>query len=93
MVVGVLTVDLHFPENGSLKGKRMVLRRILDRVRQRFNVSAAEVEHQDLWQRSRLAIACVNTSGREADSTLAHVLNHISGDPEAVVVGSDIEIR
>lgn len=93
MVVGVLTVDLHLPENGSLKGKRMVLRRILDRVRQRFNVSAAEVEHQDLWQRSRLAIACVNTSGREADSTLAHVLNQISHDPEAQVISSDIEIR
>jgi uncharacterized protein YlxP (DUF503 family) len=93
MVVGLLTVELHFPENSSLKGKRMLLRRLTERLKQRFNVSVAEVEHQDLWQRSTLALACVNTSGREADSTLAHALDLIAAYSEAELISHNLEIR
>lgn len=93
MVVGLLTVELRFPENGSLKEKRMLLRRLVERLRQRFNVSVAEVEHQNLWQRSTLAVATVNTSGREADSTLALALDQIEGYHAAEVIGQQIEMR
>jgi uncharacterized protein len=93
MVIGLLTVELRFPENGSLKEKRMVLRRLLERLKQRFNVSVAEVDHQDLWQRATLAVATVNTSGREADSTLAHALDLIDAYHEAEVLGHQIEMR
>ncbi len=93
MVVGLLTVELHFPENGSLKGKRTLLKRLTERLKQRFNVSVAEVEYQDLWQRSKLAIACVNTESREVDSTLAHALNTVAGYHEAELLRHDLEIR
>ena len=55
--VGILTAELYFPENGSLKGKRMYLRRIRDQVSRQHGASIAEVGHQDLWQRSRIVVA------------------------------------
>ena len=55
--VGILTAELYFPENGSLKGKRMYLRRIRDQVTRRYGASFAEVGHQGLWQRSRVVLA------------------------------------
>jgi hypothetical protein len=74
MVLGVLKVELYFPENGSLKEKRQYLRSIKDKVRASFNVSVAEVEHQDLWQRSKLAFACVSKEHTVVEETLSKVL-------------------
>jgi uncharacterized protein YlxP (DUF503 family) len=59
--VGILTAELYFPENGSLKGKRMYLRRIRDQVTRRHGASFAEVGHQDLWQRSRIVLAVASS--------------------------------
>ncbi|MFZ2956119.1 MAG: DUF503 domain-containing protein [Candidatus Ozemobacteraceae bacterium] len=59
MVVAVGTFELHFPEVHSLKEKRQVLRCLLDRVKAKFNVSIAEVEHNDLWQRGTIGVAIV----------------------------------
>ena len=69
MVVGVCTITLRLPGNDSLKGKRSVLKSTLARLRQEFNVSAAEVDAQDEWQRAVLGIACVS-----GDQTYAHGL-------------------
>ena len=60
MIVGLLTLDLHLPGSNSLKAKRWVLRSIKDRIRNKFNVSVAEVDANDLWQRSVIGIACVS---------------------------------
>jgi len=59
--VGILSAELHFPENGSLKGKRMYLRRIRDQVTRGHGASFAEVGHQDLWQRSRVVLAVASS--------------------------------
>ena len=59
MVIGLLEIDLHFPEAQSLKDKRQPLRSILARVRQNHNVSIAEVAHQNVWQRAALAMHLV----------------------------------
>ena len=59
MVVGVLRLTLFLPENHSLKGKRQVLRSIKDRVRNKFNVSIAESDGHDMWQRAELGICQV----------------------------------
>ncbi|MBI2153315.1 MAG: DUF503 domain-containing protein [Candidatus Rokubacteria bacterium] len=56
--VAVGTVELHLPDVDSLKGKRHILKGLKEKVRQRFEVSVAEVNHQDTWQRATLAIAC-----------------------------------
>jgi hypothetical protein len=59
MIVAIGTFDLHFPLAHSLKEKRQVLRCLLDRVRAKFNVSIAEVDHNDLWQRGQVGVAMV----------------------------------
>ncbi|MCS7171616.1 MAG: DUF503 domain-containing protein [Aquificaceae bacterium] len=73
MVLGILTVELFFPENGSLKEKRYYIRSMKDKVKSSFNVSVAEVDHHDLWQRSSLAFVCVAGEKSIAESTLSGV--------------------
>jgi hypothetical protein len=62
--VALCTIDLHLAGNGSLKGKRSRLKPILVRIRRQYNVSAAEVENNDLWQSATIALVAVgNDSG------------------------------
>jgi uncharacterized protein YlxP (DUF503 family) len=68
--VGILSIELHFPEAGSLKGKRKHLQSAKAHLRQRFGVSVAEVDHHDLWQRSRLTVACAAGGHRELQELL-----------------------
>ena len=68
--VGILSVDLHFPEAGSLKGKRRYVKSAKAQLQQRFGASVAAVDHHDLWQRSRLTIACVARGYRELEELL-----------------------
>ena len=65
--VAILTVELHFPEAGSLKAKRHHLRSAKDNLRNRFGASVAEVDHHDLWQRATLTVACAARGAREAE--------------------------
>ena len=56
--VGILSVELHFPEAGSLKGKRKYVKSAKAQLQQRFGAAVAEVDHHDLWQRSQLVLSC-----------------------------------
>ncbi len=91
MVIGLLTLDLHFPGARSLKDKRQALRSLETRIRNRFNVSVAEVEHQDLWQRARLAVVSVNTDHVHLESTLGGVAAEAEHSREILVVDSEME--
>jgi uncharacterized protein len=64
--VGILSVELHFPENGSLKGKRKYLKSARAQLHERFGASVAEVDHHELWQRATLTIACAARTARDA---------------------------
>ena len=77
MHVGVCIIDLRLPGNGSLKGKRRVVKSIVSRVTREFNVSVAEVEDQDLWQRAVLGVACVSSSASYAHGQLERVVQWI----------------
>lgn len=79
MIVGVLTVDLLLHESDSLKHKRRVVRSIYDKIRHKFNVSVAEVGHNDVWRRSRLAVACVSTDTRQVNRVLSTIVRFIEG--------------
>jgi uncharacterized protein YlxP (DUF503 family) len=57
--VGILSAELHFPDNHSLKGKRKELLSVKAQLQRRFGASVAEVDHHDVWQRSRLTLSCV----------------------------------
>jgi len=92
MVIGLLTLDLHFPGARSLKDKRQALRSLETRIRNRFNVSIAEVEHQDLWQRARVAVVTVNTDHGHLDSTLSSVTSEAENAREIQVLDAHTEI-
>jgi uncharacterized protein YlxP (DUF503 family) len=77
MVVGVLRLELLLPENHSLKGKRSVLRTIKARVQNKFNVSIAECEDHDLWQRAVLGVSQVGGDQGHVDSCLREVVHFI----------------
>jgi uncharacterized protein YlxP (DUF503 family) len=68
--VGILSAELHFPENGSLKGKRKELLSVKAQLQRRFGASVAEVDYHDLWQRSRLMLSCVARGHRELEELL-----------------------
>jgi hypothetical protein len=68
--VGILTVELHFPENGSLKGKRKYVRSAKAQLHERFGASVAEVDHHDLWQRAALTVSCVSREHGELHELL-----------------------
>ena len=91
MVIGLLRVELHYPESGSLKTKRFTLKSVTDRLRGQFNVSVAEVEYQNLWQRSVLALVTVNTDRKHADSTLSKCLELLEGEGDLQVTGIQTE--
>ena len=85
MNIGALRIKLRLPENGSLKGKRRVLKSITARVGNKFNVSVAEVDDQDLWQVATIGIVCVGNDGRHLNAVLSRVtrfVESIRGDAE-----------
>ncbi|MEA3345562.1 MAG: DUF503 domain-containing protein [Chloroflexota bacterium] len=93
MVVGLCTISLYLPGNSSLKGKRRVVKSITSRLRREFNVSIAEVDEQDRWQRIELGVACVSSSGDYARGLLAKVVNWIESDrPDAPIIDFRIEL-
>ena len=77
MVVGVLKLTLYLPENHSLKGKRSVLRTIKARVKNTFNVSIAECEEHDHWQRTILGVSQVGADQPHVDACLRQVVQFI----------------
>jgi uncharacterized protein YlxP (DUF503 family) len=84
MVIGLLEIELHLPDSQSLKDKRQPLRSILARVRQKHNVSIAEVAHQDEWQRAALAVVGVNTERAPMERTLDQILREVEETPGVV---------
>jgi uncharacterized protein YlxP (DUF503 family) len=89
--VGILTVELHFPESGSLKGKRKFVKSACAQLRERFGASVAEVDHHDLWQRSTLAVACASRGHKELDERLEAVVRYL-GSQEFEVMRAEREV-
>jgi uncharacterized protein YlxP (DUF503 family) len=77
--VGILSVELHFPENGSLKGKRRELLSVKAQLQRRFGASVAEVDYHELWQRSLITLSCVARGHREVEELLARAERYLDG--------------
>ena len=86
MHIGVVEIELMLPGLGSLKEKRYVMRSLKDRIRSRFNVSVAEVDHQDMWRRAKLGIVVVSSDGARANSILSKAVNMIEKDTRVHVL-------
>lgn len=91
--VAVGTVELHLPEVDSLKGKRHVLKGLKERVRARFEVSVAEVDHQDTWQRATLAVAYVSGDSRHANEVVSKAVDFIEANVDGEVIDVSVEMR
>jgi uncharacterized protein len=89
--VGILTVDLHFPESRSLKGKRKYVKSAKAQLQNRFGASVAEVDHHELWQRARLTLSCVTREYREAEQLLDKAERYLSGQ-EFELVRADRDV-
>lgn len=85
MVIGLVTLELHLQQARSLKDKRQVVERVKDRLRARFNVAVAELDHQELWQRATLGVVSVSND----QSHLARLLEAVASESERLL-GDDL---
>lgn len=92
MKIGALRVELLVPGANSLKDKRRAVKGLKDRIRHRFNVSVAEVDHQDLQRRSALAVAAAGADGPYVRKVLEEVLRHVRRDANVQVASYEIEM-
>jgi uncharacterized protein YlxP (DUF503 family) len=77
MHIGICTIELRLPGNGSLKGKRRIIKSVTTRVSREFNASIAEVDAQNAWQRAVLGVACVSPSASYAHGQLERIVQWI----------------
>lgn len=92
MVIGLCTVELHFPNSHSLKAKRQILSSIKTRLRGHLNVSVAEVSDQELWQKSVLGIVSVSNESSRVNQVLDQALNTIESNPSVEMLRSHLEL-
>jgi uncharacterized protein YlxP (DUF503 family) len=92
MVIGTCSLQLYLAESGSLKRKRQFIKRIKDRVRNKFNVSIAEIEDNDLWQRATLGVSAIANDKRFINEMLSKVVRQIENENGVEVLDYQIEI-
>ena len=89
MIVGARFWELHLAGCQSLKDKRRIVKSLKDRLHQKFGVSAAEVDHQDLWQRATVAVAVVSGDARHAEEVLNSCDRLVQSEPLATIIQSE----
>ncbi len=90
-IIGLMTVDLFIPDSGSLKEKRLVLKSIKDKIHHKFNVSIAEVDFQDKWQRAVIGIAQVGNDYGFIEKNMQEIFKLIESNGNAEIVKHTIE--
>jgi hypothetical protein len=93
VIVGVARWELHLAGCASLKDKRRVVKSLKDRLRQRCQVAAAEVDHQDVWQRASLAAAVVSGDRAHAEQVLGACDRLVQAEPRAHIITVEITYR
>jgi uncharacterized protein YlxP (DUF503 family) len=92
MIVGLLTLDLHIPEANSLKSKRLVIKSLIDRIKNKFNVSIAEVDANNLWQRSVIGIAYVANETQIINKVFEKIKNLVLGTHSIELIDATMEL-
>jgi len=92
-IVGLCEIEFYLSDVSSLKEKRGILKSMLIKLRNAFNVSTAEVAHHDTWQSAGIAVVCVTNSSRHAQQTLQAVVSWIEENyPQAMITQQNTEI-
>jgi len=92
VTIGLLRIILRIPGSNSLKDRRRVLQRIKDMLRKKYNISIAEIDDKDKWQKVILAIAHVGDQRNQVDRSLAKVVDFISGFNSIEIVDYEMEL-
>jgi len=92
MVIGVLTVEIFIGEAESLKDKRRILKSLLEKLKKRFNIAAAEVGEQNIWQRSTVGITCVSNDSAHLHQIMAAVIRFIENQRNLQVIDYNTEV-
>jgi uncharacterized protein YlxP (DUF503 family) len=92
MVVGIIKLELWIPESTSLKAKRSVVKKVIERTRSRFNVTVAEVDKQDVYGRGVIGFAMVGSDQRYVNGALDKILDFVEGLAVAEVLSESVEI-
>ena len=91
MNVGLCVVEIHLPGSRSLKDKRRVIRHLKDRIRAKFNVAVAEVDHQDLWQRATLGMVSISSSAEPVESCFRQIRSILEQEAEGDLASFHVE--
>jgi uncharacterized protein YlxP (DUF503 family) len=91
MIVGLLSLEIHFPYSQSLKDKRKELNSLKDRIRQKYNIALAELDYQDTWQRTKIGIVTLNSQPAVVENILAKILKDVEGHVNGDVLKADIQ--
>ena len=86
-------LELHLPDAGSLKDKRHLLKGLKEKAKNRFDVSIAEVDHHDSWQRATLALVCVSHDTRHANEVIDKAMDFVEANLEGYVIDRSVEMR
>jgi uncharacterized protein YlxP (DUF503 family) len=86
-------LELRIPASGSLKAKRQVVKGITGGLRAKFNVAVAEVDHQELWQRTSIGVTCISESGFHAKKMLTEVERFVSRDARVEILGTSVDVH
>jgi uncharacterized protein len=89
--IGVLTLELRIDDAHSLKDKRQVVKSLKDRLRHKFNVAVAEIDHLDVWQRALIAAVTISSAHTHAQSVLQNVENEAATLVGGMLVSSNVE--
>ncbi|MFA5536499.1 MAG: DUF503 domain-containing protein [Bacillota bacterium] len=92
MLVGLCSIELNLPGVSSLKEKRAVLKGLTVKIHNKFNVSIAEVDYQDYWQKAILGVAAISNENRHLQQVLQQVVNFIEKSPEVILLDYHLEI-
>lgn len=92
-IIGICRIEFYLAGVGSLKEKRSIIKPLLNRLRAQFNVSCAEIDHNDVWQSAAIGIVTVSNSSRHVQEMLNNVVDWIEDSfPDAMITQQDIEI-
>lgn len=92
MSIGICYIELNLDGCSSLKEKRRILKSMIEKIRNKFNVSISEIDHNDLWQRATLGIACISQNGKFVNQQISEIVKWIENFRDVNLIDYTIEI-
>lgn len=92
MKIGILEITLLLYEVNSLKEKRIILKSLIQKLKNRYNISISEISYNDVWRNAKIGIASVSNDYAHLDSTLDHILDYIDADGRVEMIDVKREV-